>query len=263
MPNVVDTRGPPALEAQARHLRMHLHLQVSAPHRRAQEGARRRHAAAALGGELVQPHALLLRAVEVGIEGEARRFARGNEVAAQRMRVVADVGDVQRPAPSAIGGIARGIILDRLVGGQHLVEAPAGIAGALPVLVVLGMAADIDHGIDRGGAAQDLAARIVVALPVEAGIGLGLVHPVDAGVVEGLAIAQGHLHEEAAVAAARLQHQHAVAPVRREPLGQYAAGRTGAHDDEIELHGFPPPGESGSLCSDRSVGNKGVPLTRG
>ena len=180
MLNVVDTRGPPPLEPQARHLRMHLHLQVFPPHRRAQEGARRRHAAAALGGELIEADALLFRAVEIGSEGEARRFARGNEVAAQRMRVVANVGDVQRPAPSAIGGIARGIILDRLVGGQHLVEAPARIAGALPVVVVLGMAADIDHGIDRGGAAQDLAARIIVALPVEAGIGLGLVHPVDA-----------------------------------------------------------------------------------
>ena len=82
------------------------------------------------------------------------------------------------------------------------------------------------------------AARPVVGIAGQARVGLGLVVPVDRRIEEGLAVAERHLHEEAAIGAARLQHQHGEAAVRRQALGDDRAGGAGADDNEIiSLHG--------------------------
>ncbi len=49
------------------------------------------------------------------------------------------------------------------------------------MIVVGGLAAHIDHGVDGRGAADRLAARIVQRAPVQAGLGFGPEAPVGAG----------------------------------------------------------------------------------
>ena len=44
--------------------------------------------------------------------------------------------------------------------GQHVVEAPAGIAELAPVIEILGLAAQIEQAVDRARSAQHLAARL-------------------------------------------------------------------------------------------------------
>jgi hypothetical protein len=64
-------------------------------------------------------------------------------------------------------------VLGLLEIGQHVVPRPATIAELGPVVEILGLAADIDHPVDRAGAAEHAAARIEDGAPVDAGIGLG------------------------------------------------------------------------------------------
>jgi hypothetical protein len=98
---------------------------------------------------------------------------------------------------------------------------------------ILVLAADIDHAVDRAGAAQHLAARPEHLAPGGTGIGLGLVAPVDRGIGEGLAEAEWDVDPAIGVLAAGFEQQHLGRPVFREPRGDRAAGRAGADDDEI------------------------------
>ena len=98
---------------------MRLDADVVALHRRAQEGARGRHAAAALGGDLVDADAFLGRAVEVLVERQPGLLAGRQEALGQRMDVRAIVGDMDRAAPGAPVGRAGLVVLDRLEDGQQ------------------------------------------------------------------------------------------------------------------------------------------------
>ena len=52
--------------------------------------------------------------------------------------------------------------------GQDIFIGPASAALLPPQIIIAGMAADIDHAVDRTGPAQHLAARLVQAPPFEA-----------------------------------------------------------------------------------------------
>jgi hypothetical protein len=69
---------------------------------------------------------------------------------------------------------------------------------------IFGLAADIDHAVDRRGTAEHLAARPEYAAIAGAGVGLGLVAPVDRRVGEGLAKAERNVDPPVAVLAAGL-----------------------------------------------------------
>ncbi|OBQ29136.1 MAG: hypothetical protein AN485_24065, partial [Anabaena sp. MDT14b] len=123
--------------------------------------------------------------------------------------------------------------------GRDLVPAPA-LTAQLPPAVIIGvLATDIEQAIDRGRAAQDLAARQDMLAPARAGIRLGRIEPIDLGVLQGLGIANrdmdhqvGHeLRQVAgrAIIAARFEEQDLGATVRRQSIGQHAARRSGAH----------------------------------
>ena len=93
--------------------------------------------------------------------------------------------------------------------GQHVVPGPAGIAQLAPLVVVARLAAHVDHAVDRGAAAQHLAARIVERAAVEAGLGLGLEAPVGARVADHVEVADRDVDPEVVVLAAGLEQQHA------------------------------------------------------
>ena len=116
---------------------------------------------------------------------------------------------------------------------QHVVPAPAGKPKLAPMVVVGGLAAHVDHGVDRGRAADHLAARIVQAAAVEALLGLGLEHPVRARIADGEQVADRDVEPDPVVAAAGFQQQHALARVGGQPVRQHAAGRARADDDVV------------------------------
>src|SRR5438309_4132158 len=100
---------------------------------------------------------------------------------------------------------------------------------------ILGLAADIDHAVDRGGAAQHLAARPVDAAVAGAGIGLGLVAPIDAGIGEGLAKAERDVDPAVVVLAAGLEQQHLCRRALAQSRRHGAARRPRADHDEISF----------------------------
>ena len=119
--------------------------------------------------------------------------------------------------------------------GQHVVITPAGIAALAPAIVILVLAAHIEQAVDRARSAQHFAARLEHRPPVEAGLGLGLVHPVDGFFLEQLAVAERHVDPEIGVLRAGLQQQHRMFAVRAQPVGEHASGRSGADDDVVEF----------------------------
>src|SRR5205085_4623785 len=110
---------------------------------------------------------------------------------------------------------------------------PAGIAELPPVVEIFGLAADIDHAVDRRGTAEHLAARPEYAAIPGAGIGLGLVAPIDRRVGEGLAKTERDVDPAIAVLAAGLEQEHARRRILAEPRRDCAPGRAGADDDEV------------------------------
>jgi len=96
------------------------------------------------------------------------------------------------------------------------------------------LAAHVDHAVDAGRAAEHLAARVAQHAAVEARVGLGLVQPVGARVADAVQVAHRDVDPRIAVAPAGLDQQHAMPRIRRQPVGQQAAGRAGADHDEVE-----------------------------
>ena len=147
------------------------------------------------------------------------------------------VGDAQRPAGAAPGVATGLVVLDRLECRQHVGKCPAPVSGGRPAVIVLALSAHPHHRVDGARAAEQLAARPVIGVAGEAGIRFGAVVPVHARIEEGLAVAERHLHEEAPVAAARLEDQHRITAAGRKALRHDRTGGPRPDDDEIEsLH---------------------------
>ena len=80
-------------------------------------------------------------------------------------------------APAAAGAVmfavAEEMIFEALERGQHIIVAPAGEPELPPVIVIGGLTAHRDHGVDRGAAADHLAAGVGQRAAVQAGFRLG------------------------------------------------------------------------------------------
>ena len=224
--------GAPAVEHDAFDQAAGFEPQIGALERRLEEGARRRPAPAALLVDVEGADAFVVAAVEVGDGFDAGLFGGGAEGIEQvpahpRRRDVPFAADRVRLA------FAEEMIFVALEIRQHVVPAPAAQAELAPVIVVGGLAAHIDHGVDRRRAADHLAARIIEAAAVEALFGLGLKTPVGARIADGEQIADRNVKPDPVVAAAGFENEHALAGVGGQPIGQNAAGRAGADDDVV------------------------------
>src|SRR5262249_59007146 len=116
-----------------------------------------------------------------------------------------------------------------------VVGTPAGGWGWAPLAVRGGWAAHRDQGVDGGGAADHLAARIVEAAAVEPLLRLGLEHPVRARIADGEEVADRDVEPDPVVVAAGFEQQHARCWIGGEPVRQHAAGRARADDDVVVL----------------------------
>src|SRR5579875_2962219 len=95
------------------------------------------------------------------------------------------------------------------------------------------MTADIGHDVDRGRAADHLAARMLDAAIVEMRLGLAQIVPIPARIVPNLADAQGQVNQPMVILAAGFEDEDAAGALFAEPRRQHATGRAGADDDGI------------------------------
>jgi hypothetical protein len=141
---------------------------------------------------------------------------------------------MQRAALAVIHAIEFGIILRTFEIGQHVGIGPAGIAQRRPVVVVAAVAADIDHGIDRGRAAETLAAWLIADAVVEA----GLRHGIEGPVVDLAGDHQDHRarrgHDPVVAGAAGLENGDRNIGILRQTACDRAASGTTANHHEIE-----------------------------
>ena len=208
-------------------------VEVRPRHGRPQVGVRGRPAHAVLDRHVHRAEALLHVAVRVVGPEVARLVAGLDEGAVERVLHVVAAGDVQRAVAAAIFVAAVGEGLGLAEVGQAVAIAPAAGAERFPFVEVVRMAAHVDEAVDRGRAAQDLAARAMDAAAVEARLRRGVVAPVVLGAVHRDREGRGHLDEDAAVAAAEFEDQHPGPRVLGQAGGQHAAGRAGADDDVV------------------------------
>ncbi len=235
--SIVHTGRRRALEAQRGRLRAGEHGQVAPLARGAQVGIGARTPRTVALGDLVQPHAELLVAIEVRIVGVAGFLCGGDEGSREGI-VVAQVGDRQRAGIAVQRTGATTVALAVQEPRQHLLPAPAGGAAGCPAVVVVSHAAHVAHRIDRTRSPQHLAAWPPQAPAAERGLRLGLQVPVDAAVVDQPRQPGRHVDEGVGIARAGFQQQHPAGRVFAEPVGQHAAGRAGPNHDVV-VHAAP------------------------
>ena len=141
--------GAPAVEHDTFDQAAGLEPQVGTLEHRLEEGARRRPAPAALLVDVEGTDAFVVAAVEIGDGFDAGLFGGGAKSVEQvpahpRRRHVPLAADRVRFA------FAEKMIFVALEIRQHIVPAPAAQAELAPVIVVGGLAAHIDHRVDRG-----------------------------------------------------------------------------------------------------------------
>ena len=220
---VLDADAAAVLDQQPRRVRRGGDRQVLALLCAGQVGPRARPAPRAVDRGLVVADAFLVGAVEVGIVGNARLDGGVVHRLGER-RLPGMVGDLERPAGAVELVAAADIVLGLLEVGQHRIVVPALAAALAPFVVVGGVAAHVDHAVDRAGAAQHLAARLVHDAVVELGLRLRVEHPVHLRIVEGLVVAERNVDPGIGVARSGLEQQHAKAAVLGEAAGDGTTG---------------------------------------
>ena len=216
----------------ARNQRAHLDRQIFPLHRRMQIADRGR-AALAVADRILAPSEAHARRAVVVVGHRQARHARGFDPGGEH-RVLglrplhADVA--VRAAEFALAVLPA---LDALEVRQHVGIGPAARALLRPAVVVGGIAARERHHVDRGRAAEHLAAHLLDAAAVEVRVRLRLVAPVVHLVFVQLAEPDRNVDQRIEVAAAGFEQQHAGVRVFRQPVGQHAAGGAAADDDVV------------------------------
>ncbi len=152
-------------------------------------------------------------------------------------RVVgAQLVDGQRPALAVIFAVEIRIVFRAFEIGQHVGKRPAGIAVRGPLVVIPAVAADIDHGVDRGRAAEPLAARLIADAAAQALLRHGIERPVIDLARYHQRQHEGRGHHPIVVPAAGIQHRHRGLGILGQPARHRAAAGTAAHHHEIDKY---------------------------
>ena len=160
-------------------------------------------------GHLVKARADLFGPVEVIVCLQAGRGDRLDELEAHLVRGP-QVLNAERTAGAVVVIGAAGVVLRHAEQREHVRIRPSGGSVFGPEVVVGLVAADVDHGVHRGAAAEHLGSWHEDPAPAQVRLGLGEVAPVQLG-LELLGERRGHLHVHVLVAAAGLDEQHPVA----------------------------------------------------
>ena len=222
----------PAVELDALGEASGLDPQVRPVHHGFQKSARRRPAPPAPLVDMEIAGALVVAAIEIVDRLDAVFLGRLAERIEQRPLHARRL-DAPFAADAVVLALAEEVVGLLPEERQHVAPAPAGEAELAPVIVVGGLPAHVDHGVDRRRAAEHLAARIVERASVQPRFGLGLEHPVGARVADREQVADRDVEPDPVVVPAGFEQQHAVLRVGGQAIGKHAARRTRADDDVI------------------------------
>src|SRR6185369_12644016 len=165
---------------------MRSHIDIAALARRMQKRGCGTDAKAVADRALRIGYAFLNRPVVVGIARNAETYCARHECLAERVLPIHG-GDGEDSLTSAIGVVSlANPPFQPLETGQHVRIAPATVAELRPCIEVLSLAAVVDVPVDRGGAAERLAARRVDAAAAGPRTRFLLIRPVNAAHMEGL-----------------------------------------------------------------------------
>ena len=204
-------------------------------------GARGAPALAVVLRHLVGAEPFVILGVEILANAELRFLRRLPEDLVHGV-AGAQLVDAERSALAVIFAVEIGVVLRALEIGQHVRIRPAGVAQRGPVVVVPAMPADIDHGVDGGGAAEPLAARLIADAAVQSLLRHGLERPV-------VDLAGDHQDQRErrgdnpiVILAAGIEQRHRRARILRQASRHRAAAASRAHHHEIECirHGKSP-----------------------
>jgi hypothetical protein len=239
---VFDADRAFAFKQDAGGLRVGLDAQIGAGcHMRMDIGPRGAPAFAVFLRHLIEAEALVILGVEI-LTDPKLCFAGSLQKCLLHRIFGAQSVDGERAALAVIVAAEIGIVFRALEVGQHVGERPAGVAQRRPLVVIAAVAADIDHGVDCGGTAEPLAARLIADPAIEA----CLRHRVESPVVE---LARHHQRQRprrgdhpVVPHAAGFQQRHRRLGILGEPAGDRAAARAAAHHDKIACirHAYPP-----------------------
>ena len=212
------------------------HGQVGALHRGMQVGDGGARTETAALGDLVHTDAVLGIAIEVLVARQTGLLPRVDE--GMRDQVVrALFAHRQRTAHPVPLRSAALVVLRLEEVRQQIRPRPA---GNTPVVVVAVVAADVDHRVDRGGAAEHLAARQrdppAEALP----LGRRVVVPVDLRPGK-FQVSQRHVDVLAGVRRPSLEQQHLDIRIFTQTVRKHAARRAGPNDHIVVHQPRPPP----------------------
>ena len=235
---VVHADGAEPGQRYAGHQGVGQHGQVGPVGDRVQVGVGRRPAAAAALRHLVEPDTVLLAAVEVVVGLLAGLAGRVHERGGQR-RLVLRVLHAERASGSVEGGGTAGVALGPEEVRQQLGVAPAFAAVVIaPGVVVVPVAADVDHRVNRGRSAEGPAPGPVDRAAARALLRGGLVVPV-VGALEERVDGGRDVDLIGVVGRPGLEQQHARGGVLAQPRGEDTAGASST-DDDVVIHGRLP-----------------------
>ena len=224
--------GTLALEHDAFNQAAGFQPQVRPLEHRLEERSRGRPAPAALLVHMKGADAFVVAGVEVRNGFDVRLFGRGAE-GIEQIPAHARLLHRQFTSDSVQIAFAKEMIFVLFEVGQHVVPAPAGQSKLSPMIVVGGLPAHVDHGVDSGRAADHLAARIAEAAAVEAFLRFGFEAPIRTRIADRKQITDGDMKPDPVIAAACLKHEYATIRIGREPVGKQATRRPRADDDVV------------------------------
>ena len=186
-------------------------------------------------GHLVVAHPFLLYPVEVGIAAKA---GLNTSLYKQFSKTVGarQIHHIQWPIRPMKFICTALIVLGFPEIRQHLGIRPARVALGGPVVVVGPVAAGVDHGVERAGAAQYLAARLVTAAAIQARLWHGVQAPaIQAEFGHGCDSCRA-VNQDAFVRRASFKQGNMDGRVLRQACRQHTASRA-ASNDQVVKHG--------------------------
>ena len=204
-------------------------------------------ALAVLVRDLVQAHAFLRGAIEVGVVRVPGLYTCVGEILAEPVGCT-QVCHVEGAALAMPRAGAALVVLGTHKVRLHILPAPARVALRGPVVVVGMLAPDVDHGVDGAGAPQHLAAWLVAAPVIQRGLRRGVEAPAVQLELGHHGQPGGAVDEHALVGGARLQQADAHGGVFGQAASQHGACRAAADHDVVEHVVVSPPPCCAAAC---------------
>ena len=224
-----------SVQDDLRDLCMRDNLQVFAVLDRVEECDRRAAPPTVASGQLEEADAFLFRPVVVRVEwitGGLRRCDPGVRDRALDPHVANGQGALVavifvRPAFVPFGSFEE---------RQDIVPAPAGIPHLTPAVVILRLPADVQKPVQRRRSAQHLATRPFDRPPVQPGVRLSLVAPVNIRIMDRFKVADGDVDPWVDIAPTSFKKDDLGLRIGTQPIGDYAPRRPRSDNHIISFH---------------------------